>query len=193
MFLIVMELIEPYRSITGIGFDLGDGIMNFIIKKNSLLPISNTVKFINDYDNIKILKIYEGINNLVKNNIFYKDFEISNNTLYFIEVIQLSINIIILRLKTRLNTIYSQIIKLKLNSTFINEEGIDINNIKLKFIFRQLKQKIFQNIRNNSVNFNDNLKNKIKSRLNEIDIDLDNMNNQQIIDKINTLKNKFLL
>lgn len=193
MFLIVMELIEPYTTTTGIGFDLGDGIMNFIIEKDLLLPISNTVKFINDYDNIKILKIYEGINCLVKNNIFHEEIKISSNTLYFIEVIQLSINIIILKLKTRLNTVYSKIIKLKLNNKNSNEEGIDINNIKLKFIFKQLKNIIFQKINNNFINFNDSLKNKIITRLNEIDTDLNNMKNQQIIDKINTLKNKFLL
>jgi len=184
-----MNLTKPYTLHTGIGFDIGDGITNFIINSNLFLPINKTDKFIIENDKIKI---YEGINNLSKNNKLLDTLNIKKNNLYYLNITIICDIFIILSLTDRLNNTSRKIIRISMFNKHI-EEKEDLNNIKLKFIFKNTKNNIINKMNTGLIKFNDILKNNIINKLNKLDNDINTMENQQIMNKINILKEKFLL
>lgn len=186
-----MNIITSNKSQSGIGFDIGNGITNFIIKHNSILPLKNTVKFIIKEEN-KNIKLYEGINNLSKNNLYLFDLKVNINTLYFIEISAINNNYYFINLNDKVKNIFKKCYKFKNFTFFVDEHNINLNNIKLIYLFKCTKEKIIKKLSENELFPKEQL-DKITIKLNENDNNLHKMENQQIMDKIILLKNNFLI
>lgn len=187
-----MELIKGNILKCGLGIDIGDGIMNFIIKKNCIIPEENQIKLIKeDFNDYSIIKLYHGDNILTKNNIFLGSFIIKTNKLVFIKIKLLSINCFLLEV------FYKDCNKILLLYNF--------NNYKIKKIYEdcnisQLKLLYILDININialkkilKTHFPDNLKKSIKKNLKNLKNNSHLYENQILIEKINNIKKKFLI
>lgn len=184
-----MDIVKLNKFNTKIGFDIGDGITNYLNNLNEVLPINNTEKFIIEDNYIKLL---EGINVLSENNILLEKVNIISGQLCFINLIIFGNYIILVNIYSKNNIIYSNLLNIKNINNKI-EEDVDINNVKLQFIFKQTIMKIKDKINSNNIKFSNFVKEKIIKKLNFYLGELSNMENQKIMEKINNLKNKFLL
>jgi len=63
-----------------LGIETTNGIMNFIIPRNTCIPVTKSKRFTCDTDNMTnvIIKIFEGERKLTKDNFFVGEFELSN-------------------------------------------------------------------------------------------------------------------
>lgn len=184
-------LITSSKIDSGIGIDIGDGITNFIIKKNSIIPEENLEKFIiKDFD-IKKVIVLEGKNNLSKNNKKICELSVKNNKLYFINIKIIHSSFIFLSFYDKSNIIFNNIYKIDNDNNLI-KENININKIKIDYLFKVTKKNILKKLEKNILipkTVNDSINNK----LNSIENNLNNMEIQKIMEKIQLLKNKFLL
>lgn len=184
-------LITSSKINSGIGIDIGDGITNFIIKQDSIIPQDNIEKFIiKDFD-IKKVIILEGKNNLSKNNIKICELPIEINKLFFINIKIIHSSFIFLSFYDKSNIIFNNIYKINNNNSII-DENININKIKIIYLFEVTKKNIFKKIENNKL-LPKIVSDSIKNKLNSIKNNLNNMEVQKIMEKIQLLKDKFLL
>ena len=184
-----MDIILKERITSGIGFDIGDGITNFIIESNMLFPINKTEKIIIDND---IIKLYEGINTLSLNNKYLDEFKIDINKLFYINFKCNNKYFFICSIYSKNKLYYKKVINISSYNLFI-EEDIDIHNIKLKYIFKNIKKRIINKIDSNEIKFSDFVKKNIKNKLEIYENELDTFENQKLMEKINLLKEKFIL
>ena len=183
-----MKLIKLNEITSKIGFDIGDGITIFI-NNDYFLPINITEKFIIENNHIKL---YEGVNILSQNNLFLKKINVIPNELCFINLVILGHNKILINVYSKNNFIYSKVISIYYYNKKV-EEIIDLNNIKLKYIFNNLILKVEEKLNSNEIKFNNTIKKNILQKLNYYRNELDKMENQKIMEKINIIKNKFLI
>ena len=183
-----MKLINLNKINSKIGFDIGDGITVFL-SNNYILPINITERFIIDNN---FIKIYEGDNILSKNNLFLKKIRIVPNELCFLNLIILSHNKILINVYGKNSFIFSDIISIYSYNNKV-EENIDVNNIKLKYIFNNLINKVENKINSNEMKLSVNIKNIILLKLKNYKNELEKMENQKLMEKINIIKKKFLI
>ena len=184
-----MELINKLKIDTSIGFDIGDGITNVIINRNEFIPIENTEKFIiKDFDN-PYISIYEGVNTLSKNNNLINKIKLLPNKLYFLNIKVICKNLIVIKVYDKSGKEQNFLNYIE-NYNLENEESeINFNKIKLIYIFKIVKKNILKKI----INFPEKIKFKVTNKINEYDNNINTFETQQIIEKINLLKNKFLV
>ena len=187
-----MELIEYKKIKSGIGIDIGDGIMNFIIKNNCSIPEEKQIKLIKEYHNdYSVIKLYHGDNILTKNNILLGSFIIKTNKLLFIKIKLLSINCFLI------NVFYKDGNKILLLYKFNNNkiekiiEECNIDQLKLLYVLDNNINIALKKI--NKTRFPDNLKKSIKINLINLKNNFHLYENQILIEKINNIKKKFLI
>ena len=187
-----MKIINSNKIKTCIGFDIGDGVMNFLIKAYTILPFNFTEKFIIKDIDQEYISIYEGINYLSENNKFLLKLPVVYNKLHFLEIKVLNDNLIFLNLFDKSDNQKRIVTTISNYNLFIDEKLVNINNIKLKYIFKFTKNKILNKLENNNL-LPKKIKDNITKKLVLIDNNLENMENQQLIEKITLLNEKFIL
>lgn len=182
-------LIKSNVITTGIGFDTGNGITHFIIKPNSILPQNNTEKFIIDDINISNIKILEGVNELSQNNVLLHKLIVKQNRLYFLNINVVNNNFIFLCLYDKSYKQNKNVINIKNINNYINEKHININKLKIIYLYSITKNLIIKKLQKNNL-----LPKKIYLNIiKKLEIDINIMEIQQIMEKIILLKEKFLL
>lgn len=187
-----MELIKGNILKCGLGIDIGDGIMNFIIKKNSYIPCKEQLKLIKQYYNdYFIIKLYHGNNTLSKNNKYIDSFLIETNKLVFIKIDLLQCNYLILKIVYKNGNSISFLYKF--NNEYIKtvEEINNFTNLKLLHLLDVNIKIAIKKL--NNCKYPNEIKKKIISNLNDIKEKSVTFENQIIIEKINKIKQKFLL
>ena len=190
-----MDIIKYPKLNGNIGFDIGNGIMNILIKTCSLIPCKYKESFIIEDEEQNNISIFYGNNNQSKFNIHLIDLPVKSNKLHFLNINIINECILLVQLEDKLNIVNKKILNFKNNSILLNN-NIDqntINNIKIIHIFKVLKKKIIKKIYSKNFNFSDELKKNIITKINNLENNIDTFENQVIINKIILLKNKFIL
>jgi len=189
------DIIRSYTICDGIGIDICDEIMSYIIDCNSILPIQNTIKFIRDETDDEVcIKLYQGCNCLVKYNILLDEINfISNEKILFVNLKVLICSLIIVNIYTDRHNIYNSIIPLMNTNNILIDVKVDIDNIKLKYELSNIIKNIYIKISSKNSIFPDFIKTDIRKKLNNLENKKHILNNQKLLEKINILKNKFLL
>jgi len=182
-------LIKSNVITTGIGFDTGNGITHFIIKPNSILPQNNTEKFIIDDINISNIKILEGVNKLSQNNILLHKLNVEQNKVYFLNINVVNNNFIFLCLYDKSYKQKKYVLDIQNINNYINEELININKVKIIYLYSITKNLIIKKLQKNNLLPKEIYLNIIK----KLEIDISTMELQQIMEKIILLKDRFLL
>uniref|UniRef100_A0A6C0J3D9 Uncharacterized protein n=1 Tax=viral metagenome TaxID=1070528 RepID=A0A6C0J3D9_9ZZZZ len=191
-----MDLIKYPKLNANIGFDIGNGIMNILLKNGSLIPCKYKESFIIDDEDQKNISIFYGNHNQNKFNIHLVDMLIKSNKLYFLTVNLINEYFLIFQLEDKLNILNKTIFKFKNKSIIINKNNINqniINHIKISHMFKVLKKKIIKKLNCKKSNFPDILKKNIIIKLNNFDNNIETFETQKIMDKIILLKETFIL
>jgi hypothetical protein len=186
-----MSLIKNNILLYGFGIDIGDGIMNFLFKKNTYIPNHNKIQYIIPIENEYYeLNFYFGDNDIIIYNKHIYKINLPSNNYINIEG-HIYGNYIYIFIFTK-NILYNSSI-FKLNNYTINEisHNIDIYKKSLIFEFKILFKKINNKI--NNMNINNNSKNNIINKINTFYQNINNYENQKIYDNINLLKKKFMI
>ncbi len=192
-----MELIKSNRLYYNIGIDVGDNINQVIFNQNDLLPCCNKISYsIPEIDEEYIIKILIGNNILAIDNIILDTIKIKSDDNYKKIFITMNIDYYLsIQIDTKINTIYKNIINI--NGYFINyhirNENIDINNYKLKFNLLQIIKIINKKIRLNYIILDEESKSLLESKFNNIINKIETLNNQKILEIINTLEQNFFI
>jgi hypothetical protein len=191
-----MDIIESYILYNGIGIDIGDDIMYYLIDNNSILPIEKMTTFIIDEfitEDTKV-DIYQGSNELVKyNNLLYKKNIVGNHKIIYINFKVLISYILLVNIYSDTGEISNLIIPLNNINLPITCESYDLDNIRLKYELKYNIKKIYNKMKDSNLTIPENIKQNIIIRLKNIENIIDTYHNQQILEKINILKNKFML
>ena len=194
-----MELININKLKYNIGIDAGDNVVNVLFNKDETSLISN--KYFNmtfsipEIDEEYNIKIVIGNNILTEDNIVLDNINIKsedNNRKIFINIkidYYLYIDI-----TTKINSIYKNIINIDIDREIIYfNKDINIDNYKYKFNLLQIIKIIRKKIRLNYILLDDESKNVLDEKFNNIYNKLDSYNNQKLLEIINTLKNNFFI
>ena len=165
------EIIKSYMLYNGIGIDICDEIMSYIIDCNSILPIENTIKFIRDEtdDNVCI-KIFQGCNSLVKYNILLDEINfVSKENILFVNLKVLICSLLIIKIYTNKCNIYNNIISLKKPKIMLIDIKVDLDNIKLKYELTNIIKKIYKNLSSKKCIFPNFIKKDIRNKLDNLE------------------------
>lgn len=188
-----MDIIVKERLKNGIGINIGNNIIHFLFKKNSLIPKKNKFQYCIDIDTQKnhVLELYYGNNLIPKNNIlFYKILLPTKiNINIFGELIN---NYCVITISSKLKTY--DIIVIKLYKDTIKYLDVHLDYIQRMKIFYNLFICI-ENIKYKLrfMNINSNTKKNIENKLVNFYNHKDTYENLQLMTKINELKRKFNL
>ena len=190
-----MSIIKKIILNNNIGIDIGDGIMNNILEKNTIIPCKNIEKFIIEDENIKNIKIYYGNNIFSKNNFINTNFKIKPNKLHLLTINIINEFLLIIKLFNKNNLNYQKQI-LKLNNYYVDNLNylIDkniINKYKIIYIFKITKNKLIKSLKLNDL-LPENIKNKIIDNVVLFYDNIENYETQKIMEKINIIKLKFV-
>lgn len=186
-----MNIISSNILKNGIGIDIGNNIMNFVINNNSYLPIKKTKTFIKS-KNEETIKLYHGRNKISKNNIFLDEINIKNNKNKInIKCYIIVGNILFLEINIYEEIIYKKMFILLDECKYI-ENKVDTKIYELRYELKITIEDIFIILEKNHL-IPDKIKNNIRKKILNLKINLNNLNNQELIYKINILKKKFLL
>lgn len=175
-----------------LGVEVMGGIMDVIIKRNTIIPIIKRKKYTNDTDNetsIKI-KIFEGERQMTKNNIYLGEIILNNLTpvprgCADIDVIfKIDINGIVSVTAHELNNNVKQNINLILNKGRLSNEQIDkiieeSVELEKKDNVEKKKKQIYHNIIDNISN--------IKTNLNSVNLKMNDEKKKIFQDEINII------
>ena len=153
------------------------------------------IKFIRDETDDEVcIKLYQGCNCLVKYNILLDEINfISNEKILFVNLKVLICSLIIVNIYTDRHNIYNSIIPLMNTNNILIDVKVDIDNIKLKYELSNIIKNIYIKISSKNSIFPDFIKTDIRKKLNNLENKKHILNNQKLLEKINILKNKFLL
>ena len=191
-----MELININKLKYNIGIDAGDNIVNVLFNKDDNYPCNKNITFsIPEIDEEYYIKIVIGNNILTDDNIVLDNITIKsedNNRKIFINI-KIDYYFYI-DITTKSNTIYKNIINIDINREIVYfNKDINIDNYKYKFNLLQIIKIIRKKIRLNYILLDDESKNVLDEKFNNIYNKIDSYNNQKLLEIINTLKNNFFI
>ena len=189
-----MEIISLNLLKYNIGLDVGDNLSNVLFEKNSLIPNYKKISFVvpeldEEYD----INIIMGDNILASDNIVLECIKLKNiEKVIHIDVF-LYIHCIVININTKTNNIYSNAIKYYNNNINYKNIIIDIDFYKLKFDILQIIKLIRKRINLGVLLLDDQSKDILEDKLNNIINNINNMTNQKMLDIKNSLKIKFFI
>jgi hypothetical protein len=190
-----MELIVSNILKYNIGIDVGNNLTNVIFNKGIIIPNYNKVSFIiPELDETYNINIIMGDNILATDNILLEIIKLSNVKVIHIEL-YLEIFGIIIKINTKTETIYHNIINYYNNIIIYNNKEIDTTFYNLKFDILQTIKIIRKKISSGVLILDDESKEILNNKLNNIILNIDNqsMTNQKMLDVKNTLKMRFFI
>ena len=190
-----MELIVSNILKYNIGIDVGNNLTNVIFNKGIIIPNYNKVSFIiPELDETYNINIIMGDNILATDNILLETIKLSNVKVIHIEL-YLEILGIIIKINTKTETIYHNIINYYNNIIIYNNKEIDTTFYNLKFDILQTIKIIRKKISSGVLILDDESKEILNNKLNNIILNIDNqsMTNQKMLDVKNTLKMRFFI
>ncbi len=188
-----MDIIVSNILKYNICIDSGNELSTIIIPKNTIQPYNvKTAFIIPEIDEEYNIKIIMGDNILTVDNIILDDIKLKlSDKKVFINII-LDIYIFI-KIDTKTNTIYKNVIKYYNNEIIYYNKLIDIDNYKLKFDLLQTIKIINKKLDNNSILLEDEVKDFLRSKLNNLIETINNITNQKLLDIKNNLKKQFFI
>jgi hypothetical protein len=190
-----MELIVSNILKYNIGIDVGNNLTNVIFNKGIIIPNYNKVSFIiPELDETYNINIIMGDNILATDNILLETIKLSNVKVIHIEL-YLEILGIIIKINTKTETIYHNIINYYNNIIIYKNKEIDTTFYNLKFDILQTIKIIRKKISSGVLILDDESKEILNNKLNNIILNIDNqsMTNQKMLDVKNTLKMRFFI
>jgi hypothetical protein len=189
-----MELIRSYKAKYNIGINAGDDLVNILINKNELLPTNKKISFIiPEIEEEYNIDIVMGDNILAKDNILLSNIKIKCNEKKIFLNIDFNTHFIYIEINTKINNIYKNIINYYDNFINYYEKIIDVDYYKLKFDIIQIIKIIRKKINLNYIILDDESKNILETKFNNLLNNLDSMNNQKMLDIKIQLKTKFFI
>jgi hypothetical protein len=190
-----MELIVSNILKYNIGIDVGNNLTNVIFNKGIIIPNYNKVSFIiPELDETYNINIIMGDNILASDNVLLEIIKLANIKVIHIEL-YLELFGIIIKINTKTDTIYHNIINYYNNIIIYKNKEIDITFYNLKFDILQIIKIIRKKISIGVLILDDESKEILNNKLNNIILNIDNqsMTNQKMLDVKNTLKMRFFI
>jgi hypothetical protein len=173
--------------------DAGNELSSIVVSKNTILPYNITTSFIiPEIDEEYYIKIIIGDNILTIDNIILDDIKLK----LLDKKIFININLdmyIFIKIDTKINTIYTNVIKYYNNEIPYYNKLIDIDNYKLKFDLLQTIKIINKKIDNNSILLDEESKEYLRSKFDIVVNTIDIITNQKLLDIKNNLKKQFFI
>jgi hypothetical protein len=190
-----MELIVSNILKYNIGIDVGNNLTNVIFNKGIIIPNYNKVSFIiPELDETYNINIIMGDNILASDNVLLEIIKLANIKVIHIEL-YLELFGIIIKINTKTDTIYHNIINYYNNIIIYKNKEIDITFYNLKFDILQIIKIIRKKISIGVLILDDESKEILNNKLNNIIANIENqtMTNQKMLDIKNTLKMRFFI
>ena len=193
-----MELIPIKLLNYNIGIDVGNNLSNIIFNKNSIIPNYNKISFvIPELDETYNINVIMGDNILTSDNIILETIKLSDvKKVIHIELFLEYFGIII-KINTKANTIYNNIINYYNNEIIYKNKEIDTVFYNLRFDILQAIRIIRKKINLGVLILDDESKNILEDKLNKIVNNINNMqsitSNQKLLDIKNSLKMRFFI
>ncbi len=189
-----MALICSQQVKYNIGIDAGDNLTNIIINKNDYLPINKKISFvIPEIDEEYDIKFLMGDNILAEDNVLLKNIKIKCKEKKIFLNINFDIYFIQIEINTKTECVYKEIINYYNDNINYYEKTIDTSYYKLKFDIIQIIKTIRKRINLNYIILDEESKNILETKFNNLLNNLDSMSNQKILDIKLQLKNKFFI
>ena len=189
-----MKLI-PIRLLNyNIGIDVGNNLSNIIFNKNSIIPNYNKISFIiPELDETYNITIIMGDNILASDNIILDTITLLDvKKVIHIELFLEYFGIII-KIDTKANTIYNNVINYYNNLIIYKNIEIDIVFYNLRFDILQTIRIIRKKISLGVLILDNDSKEILEDKLSKIINNIDNLSRQKMLDIKNNLKLRFFI
>ena len=189
-----MEII-PIKLLTyNIGIDVGNNLSNIIFNKNDIIPNYKKVSFvIPELDETYNINIIMGDNILASDNIVLETIKLFDiKKVIHIELFLEYFGIII-KINTKANTIYNNVINYYNNNIIYKNIEIDTVFYNLRFDILQAIRIIRKKINLGVLILDDESKEILEDKLTKIVSNIDIMTNQKMLDIKNSLKMRFFI
>ena len=188
-----MDIIVSNTLKYNISIDSGDELSNIIIPKNTILPYNIKTSFIiPELDEDYNIKIIMGNNILTIDNIILEEIKLKLSEKKIFININLDVYIFI-KIDTKINTIYKNVINYYNNEIPYYNKLIDIDNYKLKFDLLQTIKIINKKLDNNFILLDNESKEYLKYKFNIVINTINTITNQKLLDIKNNLKKQFFI
>ncbi len=192
-----MEIIVSNLLKYNIGLDVGNNLTNIIFNKDIIIPNYNKISFvIPELDEEYNIKIVMGDNVLASDNILLETIKllIKNK---IDKVIHLELYLetfgIIIKINTKIKTIYQNLINYYNNDIIYKNIEIDTVFYNLRFDILQTVKIIRKKISLKLIILDDELTKILEDKLTKIVSNIDNLSNQKMLEIKNNLKMKFFI
>lgn len=192
-----MEIISSNLLKYNIGLDVGNNLTNVIFEKNNIIPNYNKISFIiPELDEEYNINIIMGDNILASDNIILETIKLFINEKAD-KVIHLELFLeyygIIIKINTKVKTIYEKLINYYNNDIIYKNKEIDTVFYNLRFDILQAIKTIRKKINLGVLILDDESKEILQDKLNKIVSNIDNLTNQKMLDIKNYLKIRFFI
>jgi hypothetical protein len=188
-----MDIIVSNTLNYNICIDSGNELSSIIIPKNTIQPFNNKISFIiPEIDEEYNIKIIMGNNILTSDNVILDDIKLKLSDKKIFINIKLDMYIFI-KIDTKINTIYTNVIKYYNNEIPYYNKLIDIDNYKLKFDLLQTIKIINKKINNNSILLDEESIEYLRSKFQIVINTINTITNQKLLDIKNNLKKQFFI
>ena len=188
------EILESSLLKYNIGLDVGNNLTNVIFNKGIIIPNYTKISFvIPELDETYNINIIMGDNILASDNIVLETIKLSDiKKVIHIELF-LELYGIIIKINTKANTIYNNIINYYNNEIIYKNIEIDTSFYNLRFEILQSIRIIRKKISLRVLILDDDSKEILENKLNKIIDSIDNLSCQKMLDIKNSLKTRFFI
>ncbi len=192
-----MEIISSNLLKYNIGIDVGNNLTNIIFNKNTIIPNYNKISFIiPELDEEYNINIIMGDNILASDNILLDTIKLiikeKADKVIHLELF-LELYGIIIKINTKIKTIYQNIINYYNNDIIYKNIEIDTVFYNLRFDILQTIKIIRKKINMKLILLDDESKEILEDKLSKIVSNIDNISNQKMLDIKNNLKMSFFI
>lgn len=187
-----MSIIKKNILKNGIGINIGDNVINFLFEKDTPIPSENQLQYNIQFSIEKqhSLQFYYGNNKTIENNKCFFTIILPTNKIITIKG-KLLLNYIVISIVCKNIIIKNYIFNTCGDSIPYIEFTEDIERLRILHELKLVTTSVILKI--NNINLPNEIKNSIKNKIINLKNNIKSFENQQLQNKINILKNKFLL